>query len=107
MIHWHDKIYLGEDIKSEYKNIRAKLEKGESPFGLYVIALSSNKSEQLDIFRADMFTRSRRLYPEPTVVGLARGKKEAEGLVALMAFDSYEKTGKVDLRKLFDLSIGS
>ena len=101
MIHWHDKIYLGENLKSEYKSVRKSLEAGKSPAGVYVIALSSNKHEQLDISRADMFLRSCRIFPEPTVVGLAFGRDEAEELLAIMAFDAYEKTGGADLRGFF------
>lgn len=102
MIHWHDKIYLGEKIKSEYNKVRAALEAGKPPFGVYIITLSSNKHEQLDISRADMFLRSCKIFPEPTVVGLAHGKDEAEEILALMAFDAYEKTGGANLRSFFE-----
>ena len=102
MIHWHDKIYFGEGLKNEYKSVRASFEAGKSPWGVYVIALSSSRHEQLDICRADMFLRSCKIFSEPMVVGLALGKDEAEELVALMAFDVYEKTGGADLRGFFE-----
>lgn len=100
MIHWHERIYLSENVKTKYGRIRSLLDEGKSVAGLYVISLAYNPVEQLDISGAFMFLGQCELH-DPTVVGLAKGKKEAEELVALMAFDAYNEEGKVDFRSFF------
>lgn len=101
MINWHSLLYFGEGIKEEYDHIKKALEGNEAPGNIYIISLSDNPIEQLDITSAFMFIKNMKLHPDPVIVGIAIGRKAAEGIVAQMAFDVYSVTGSVDFRKYF------
>ena len=101
MIYWHPQAYLGEGIKEKYKDIRVSLENNRPSADVYIIALSSSRYEQLDIFSSYMFISNLRYNPEPTVVGIAYGRSGAEELVSVMAFDIYSLTDKIDFKEYF------
>lgn len=102
MVRWHSRIYLGEGFKERYENIRRDVEEGKTDPKVYLVTLSSNPYEQLDIFSSNMFAEALRIDRERVVVGLAGSKEEAFELVALMAFDALSSAGKVDFRSYFE-----
>lgn len=101
MIHWHSRIYLGEGLNEKYENICSDIESGKTYPDVYIISLSSNPAEQLDIYSSYMFVSDLKLYPDRVVVGLANSKEEARELVAVMAYEALSFEGKVDFRSYF------
>ncbi len=101
MIHWHSRIYIGSKIRNEYEKIRKSLEEERSVPGIYVITLSSNPIEQLDIYTSAMFISSLKYNPNPVIVAAAKGKGEAWDLLKFMAFDVYCEKQAENFRAYF------
>ena len=102
MLNWHSLIYLSEDVKDEYAEIREKLESGTAVSGVYLITLAANPAEQLDIINSVIYAADSERYSKAVVVGLAKGRGQAQELVAKMAEDVFSKTGGIEIRKYFE-----
>ncbi len=99
---WHPDFYQTEKAAEDMDRIRICLEKAEVLCRAYIITLSSNPAEQLDIYSLRMFLKSREYKSgEPCIVGVAATREEAVSLIETMAKDIYEKTGDCDFRKFF------
>lgn len=101
MLKWHEDAYVGKSIAEEYENIKGDIENGNARPGIYIVSLSDNPVEQLDITPAFIYLMNIEYHKEPVIVGIAGGKAEAEAMVAQMAADIYSETNKVDFRSYF------
>lgn len=102
---WYDKLYIGENALPLCKEIRAGVEKGRYIPGIYLITLSSNDKEQLDIFdeiQLYMPALKRRLQP---IIAIAAGKEEAMSLFCTIAGDVQRETGGLKIRQYFEKAI--
>lgn len=76
-----------------------RLDDGLPVSGVYLITYATSPYNQLDIissFYLMQKTAKRRI---PEIIGVARGKEEAVGLVARILRETYEATGEADLKK--------
>lgn len=99
---WYKRLYLGDSAKKKKDSLIQKIEEGKTLFNVYLITLSGNEQNQLEIIPSwnlkFWYTRENC----PCIVGLACGEAEAEELVCSIVSEVYEKTGKADLRAYFD-----
>ena len=93
-------LYVGESISSIEYQIIEKVYKGKVVPNLYLIVFSTNPENMLDIIPEHEIMQKH--YPKSglKVVGIARGKKEAIGLVQQMIEASLVETGSADVRGL-------
>lgn len=98
---WYKRLYLGDSAKKKKDSLIQKIEEGKTLFNVYLITLSGNEQNQLEIIPSWnlKFWYTRENYP--CIVGLACGEAEAEELVCSIVSEVYEKTGKADLRAYF------
>ena len=91
-------LYVGETISAKQYKIVEKVHKGKAVANLYLIALSTNPDNMLDII-PEKNVRQRH-YPKDClkIVGIADGEKEALDLVQLMIQESLIETGSADVR---------
>ena len=92
-------LYVGESIAaSEYKIVE-KVHKGKVVPNLFLIVLSANPDNMLDIIPEMEVTQ--KYYPKDRlqVVGIASGKKEAIKLVQIIIEESIRETGTADVRE--------
>ena len=92
-------LYVGESIAaSEYKIVE-KVHKGKVVPNLFLIVLSANPDNMLDIIPEMEVTQKH--YPKDRlqVVGIASGKKEAIKLVQTIIEESIKETGSADVRE--------
>ena len=94
-------LYVGESISSieEYKIVE-KVHKGKSVPNLYLIVLSVNPDNMLDIILEKEVLQKN--YPKDTlkIVGIAIGKKEALSLVQKIILESLAETKSADVREM-------
>lgn len=91
-------LYVGEKVApSEYKIVE-KVHKGKIVPNLYLIALSVNPDNMLDIIPEKEIMQKHYPKDELKIVGIANGKKEAIGLVQLIIKESLAETGSADVR---------
>lgn len=98
MMKWLDRYYLGESIKEPYK-IRRKIEAGKAAPGIYLITLSDNPHNLLEILPSVVLLQKRAMGFCPQVVGMARGKAEAMELVSQIIEEIYQETGSFEVEE--------
>ena len=99
---WYEKLYVGRKAALVFDKIYQSVETGRFLPGIYLITLSANEREQLDLIDCVYLhapAMKRRLMP---VIGIAAGKKEAMELFRLIAAEVYEKTGSLWIRRYFE-----
>lgn len=97
-LHFRDKLYLGGKVRKDYRKHLRKLKSGRPAFGLYLLTYAVHPEDQLDILNAEMLHLPLIRERLPEIVGLALGKEEAMEVVAAIAEETFQQTGKCDLR---------
>ena len=98
MIRWMEGLYLGDGVEKKAKRIQADLEQGKLRLGVYVLMLSTNPKNQLDILPSALLRQSFYRNRELTVVGLAKGYEEALTVLQRITADAVGETGGGNLR---------
>ena len=91
-------LYVGDSLISAQYKVIEKVHKSKLVPNLYLIALSFNSDNMLDLIPE--WEALQKGYPknELKVVGIATGKKEAVTLVKRIVEDSLVHTGNADVR---------
>ncbi|MBU5481940.1 hypothetical protein [Blautia sp. MSJ-19] len=98
MLKWHKKYYKGNGIQHASR-IRLKLALGKPVPGVYLITLSDNPHNLLEILPAMTLIQETAARMCPEIVGIASGKDEALELVTLMIQTIYEETGDFKVKE--------
>ena len=98
MLKWHKNYYRGTSIKNISK-IRLKLIQGKPVPGIYLITLSENPHNQLEILPALTLVQETAARICPEIVGIAKGKEEALELITDMVQTIYEETGELNIKE--------
>lgn len=91
-------LYLGEMIAPRIDQIMKKLNSNKVVPNLFLIVLSTNPDNMLDII--PQWEVMQKGYPNENiqVVGLANGKKEAISVVQFIVEQVLQETGSADVR---------
>lgn len=91
-------LYVADSIGATQYKIIEKVHKSKLVPNLYLIALSANPDNMLDLIPE--WEALQKGYPrdELRVVGIATGKKEAVAMVACIVEDAVAHTGHADVR---------
>ena len=94
---WYDNLYVGESIKGKEKRIKWKIEHNAGTLSIFVIALSSNPDNLLDMIPAKELMQ--KAYPKEQleIIGLAKGYEEGLELITRIVDEVYQSTGDVDI----------
>lgn len=97
---YSSRLYLGESIRREkLDKIKKKLERNPLLSGVFLITLSRNASDQLEIYAAKQLAqRYYRKYP-PHVIGIAGSQEEAVALVKQLAQECLDARGDCALKE--------
>ena len=98
MLHWSDELYIGEGIADRVSSVRAKLDAGDYSENAWLITLSTNRKNQLDIIHT-VFLREHWIRKSlPLIVGIASGKTEAMRLTGQILLESLATHCGPDMR---------
>ncbi|MBE5997511.1 MAG: hypothetical protein E7240_09240 [Lachnospiraceae bacterium] len=98
MLHWSSELYIGEGIGGKMKELRRDLDEGKTAENAWLITLSTNRSNQLDIVHT-LFLRQPWIRKSlPMIVGVAGSKKEAMNMVMNILTDSLKTHCGTDMR---------
>ena len=100
-MYWCKKLYIGETAAAKQKEILKSLKHRKWTMGIYVITLSENKNNLLDIYESIQFKQPYFRKKKLEIVGVASGKKEAFALVTKIIDDVYTSTGSFKVREFF------
>ena len=98
MLKWHKNYYRGANVKN-LPRIRTKLMQGKPGPGIYLITLSENPHNLLEILPALTLVQETAARICPEIVGIARGKEEALDLITKMVQTVYEETGELNIKE--------
>ena len=99
-LNYHPKLYLGESIREEkLDKIKKKLENKPLLSGVFLIALSRNPSDQLEIYNSKLLVQKYYAKYPPYIVGLAGNYDEAVKMVEQMVRECMEKRGDCALKE--------
>lgn len=98
---WYKEFYAGEDIIGKKHKIKWKILHHAGQIGIYVITLSSNPENLLDIIPS--WELMQKYYPKSDllVIGIDKGYENAMELAGMIVMDVYEKTGTFQIRDYF------
>ncbi|MCL2052313.1 MAG: hypothetical protein FWG91_11405 [Lachnospiraceae bacterium] len=90
-------LYVGASIKNP-KAVKIKLKINAGLIGIYIVALADGP-DQLEFYHAALLKQKllRKLCP-PYIIGIAKGREEAENIIEKIAGECYEKTGTAKLK---------
>lgn len=100
MVTYSENLYLSEGINIKKLNkIKRNIRQGRGRFDIYIISLSNNQHDQLDIFHNALFKQKLYRKFDIRVVGLASSYDEAIAVVQNILDDTLANTGKVDMKQ--------
>ncbi|MDO4343520.1 MAG: hypothetical protein Q4C50_01830 [Eubacteriales bacterium] len=102
---WYRKLYLGSGITRSRKEMIEKIEKNAGTPNVYLITLAANGRDLFDIFSSDYLLQPVLHGHCPLIVGLAKGREEAEQLALDIAMEAYYQNGNFDVRAYLEENI--
>ena len=100
-MYWCKNLYIGETATQNQKEIIKALKHKKWSMGIYVITLSENEHNLLDIYETIQFEQPYYRKKKLNIVGVAVSKKEAFALVTNIIEDVYTLTGSFKVREYF------
>lgn len=98
---WYKEFYAGESIEHKKEKVKWKIIHNAGQLDIYVIALSSNRENLLDIISAKELMQKAYPKQDMLVVGVDKGYDNALELAARIIMDVYQKTGNLNVREYF------
>lgn len=99
-IMYHPKLYLGGSIQEEkLDRIKKRLEKRPVFSGVFLVSLSRNAYDQLEIYEAKQLCQSYYQKYPPYVVGIAGNREEALQLVEQIVTECLRERGDCALKE--------
>ena len=100
MLKWREDYYVGEGIKDAAK-ARRRIDAGRVVFGVYLVTLSENPGNLLEIVPSYMLIQKSYYARCPEIVGMAKGKDEAIDLAVDIVKNIYGETGAFQVKEYF------
>lgn len=95
---FYKNLYVSDTVKN-VGLVKWKLKHAAGQFDIYLITLSQNEEDQLDIFHNSMLKQELLRKVDYQVVGIARGREEALEIVRRITDDCMKQTGTVNIRQ--------
>lgn len=97
---YHPGLYLGESINAKkLEKIKKKLEKNPLLSGVFLVALSRNPRDQLEVYAARELAWSYYRKNPPFIIGIAGSREEAVGLVEKIVEECLRARGDCALKE--------
>lgn len=99
-LEYHPRLYLGDSInEKKLDKIKKKLERKPLTTGVFLIAMSRNSYDQLDIFSARLLVQRYYTKNPPYVVGIAGSHEEAVAMVEQLVQECLNARGDCALKE--------
>lgn len=99
-VRYHSKLYLSDGItEKKLDKIKKKLEKKPLFSSVFLIAVSANPSDQLDIFAARVLAQSYYEKNPPYVIGITENYEQAVSLVEQIVRECLRERGDCALKE--------
>lgn len=101
MICWNETLYFGDSIKKTHRRVIRAIDRGKKTYHVYCIAFASNPKNLFDILPANELRHAHYQHVTTHILGLAKGKKEVNKLVASLIKEIYDQTGDFRVREYY------
>lgn len=101
MVRWYDALWIGPKAEKKRRKLIDAVKDSKKMPGAYVIVLSSNPRELLDIIPVSMIGKPGCPADNLYIIGIADGKAEAFSLIEKIVDYIYRETGKLNIREYF------
>lgn len=91
-------LYMDEYVKENKEKIIKNMEKDKWQLEKYLIALTKNEANHLEIFNSVLLVQKAMLKDDLFIVGIASGYTESLELVEKITQEVYDETSGVDIR---------
>ncbi len=98
MLKWNESLYLGKMVEAYEDSIRSRLDQDKVDVGHYLITISENQHDQLDIVSTTLIQTKAQRLRLPLIVGIAGTRQEAFRLVKTITEDCLRERGDACLR---------
>lgn len=98
MLKWMKNYYIGNDVKNPTRT-RARITAGKYVPNIYVVTLSDNPGNILEILPAAMLVQRGARAICPLIIGMARGKDGAIQMVQDIVGQVYTETGDFKIKE--------
>lgn len=95
---FYPRLYVGKTVKNPNK-LKGKLQKHTKLLNAYVITLSKNEYDQLEIHKAGYLSQNYYRNNPPYVIGIAANYDEAVEIVQQIAEETYAAQGNCKLKE--------
>ena len=96
---WYSKLYVSDTAKKKKSKIIRKLKTNAGLLNVYVITLSANRQNLLEIIAASYIKQAVVYRNLPMIVGIACSYEEALELVSQIVEETYQQTGAFNVSK--------
>lgn len=96
---WYKDLYVGYNLLERKREVIRKVKKGKAQFNVYVITLSQNDHDLLEIYPSNVLIQKYYKNSDLVVVGIAYGKEEAMDMLKLLFDDCMADTGGVQVKE--------
>ena len=98
MLKWHKNCFVGKNVR-DLERIQEKLENRRLVPGIYLLVLSENPRNIMELFPAVTLLQRTVAGLCPEIIGIACGKEEAVSLVEEIIRKVYKETGDVQVKE--------
>ena len=98
MLKWHKNCFVGKNVR-DLERIQEKLENRRLVPGIYLLVLSENPRNIMELFPAVTLLQRTAADLCPEIIGIALGKEEAVSLAQEIIRQVYEETGDVQVKE--------
>lgn len=98
MLKWHKNCFVGKNVR-DLERIQEKLENRRLVPGIYLLVLSENPQNIMELFPAVTLLQRTAADLCPEIIGIALGKEEAVSLAEEIIRQVYEETGDVQVKE--------
>lgn len=91
-------LYLSDGLERKKEKIIQKLEKGKFQIDVYLVILSPNENNQLEIYQSLLFLQPDFPREDYFVVGIAKGYEAALEIVEEITKEVYNETERADIK---------
>lgn len=98
-VFWYQNLYVGEKAEKHKEKIKRKISRRIGTIRVYLLMLSSNERNSLDIINAAVLKQPFYKGQDIRIVGIAMSYDEALEILQQIAKEVYENTNGMDIRQ--------
>ena len=107
MLYYYDNLLHGMDGKTDYDRLVTKLRAGHPTYSTWVLTLSSNPNEQLDLMQALLLLQPYYKEHDVYIIAVVAGEKDGIDVIKDITEAEVRQFDRVDFRARFPKEVFS